>query len=53
MMPGLLYIDPGSSSFLVQALVVAALGVGFFFRNIWDFIRSIFGRNKKNDGPSQ
>ena len=30
----LLYIDPGSGSYLVQVIVAAALGVAFFFRNI-------------------
>jgi len=34
-MAELLYIDPGSSSFLVQAIIAAVLGIGFFFKNIW------------------
>lgn len=38
----LLYIDPGNGSFLVQAIIAAALGVVFFFRNIRMYIRSIF-----------
>ena len=37
----LLYIDPGSGSYLVQALIAAALGVAFFFKNIGRFIRNI------------
>jgi hypothetical protein len=28
----LIYIDPGSGSYLVQAIVAAALGVAFFFK---------------------
>jgi len=45
----ILYIDPGSGSYLVQAIVAAALGVGFFFKSIgrffknaWRYIKSIF-----------
>ncbi len=37
-----LYIDPGSGSFLVQAIIAAVLGIGFFFKNIWAFIKSVF-----------
>jgi hypothetical protein len=50
----LLYIDPGSGSFLVQAITAAVLGVVFFFRNIRLFIKSIFTRTSKknNDNPS-
>jgi len=35
----LLYIDPGSGSYLVQAIVAAVLGVAFFFKNIAAYIR--------------
>ena len=46
----LLYIDPGSGSYLVQALIAAALGVAFFFKNIVTVIRHWFYRlfRKKN-----
>jgi hypothetical protein len=46
----LLYIDPGSGSYLVQALVAAALGVAFFFKNIVTVVRHWFYRlfRKKN-----
>jgi hypothetical protein len=44
----LLYIDPGSGSFLVQAIAAAALGVTFFFKNIKTYIRSFFYRKKKD-----
>lgn len=40
----LLYIDPGSGSFLVQAIIAAVLGISFFFKNIWAFIKSFFTR---------
>jgi len=46
----LLYIDPGSGSYLVQVIVAGALGVAFFFRNIKNYIKSFFTRpNKKSD----
>jgi hypothetical protein len=49
----LLYIDPGSGSYLVQVIVAAALGVAFFFRNIKNSIKAFFTRNPKktNDNP--
>lgn len=34
MIPPLLYVDPGSGSYLIQALIAAVLGVGFFFKNL-------------------
>jgi hypothetical protein len=56
MLSYLLYIDPGSGSYLVQALVAAALGVSFFFKNIrrffsnaWLYIKSLFYRTPKED----
>lgn len=44
----LLYIDPGSGSYLVQVIVAAVLGVAFFFRNIKNYIRAFFFRSKKD-----
>jgi hypothetical protein len=40
----LIYIDPGSGSYLIQALVAAALGVAFFFKNIVVVVRHWFYR---------
>ncbi len=45
----LLYIDPGSGSYLVQVIVAAVLGVTVFFKNIRLYIRSFFFRPKKKD----
>jgi hypothetical protein len=49
----LLYIDPGSGSYLVQIIAAAALSVAFFFKNIKMYIRSFFLRFKKpkNNSP--
>lgn len=50
----ILYIDPGSGSYLVQVIVAAALGVAFFFRNIKNAIVAFFTRNRKkqDDNPT-
>lgn len=49
----LIYIDPGSGSYLVQVIVAAVLGIAFFFRNIKNYIRAFFTRTPKkpNDTP--
>ena len=49
MMNFLLYVDPGSGSYLVQVITAAALGVVFFFKNIKLYIRSIFTRHPKKE----
>jgi hypothetical protein len=50
----LLYIDPGSGSYLVQVIAAAVLGVAFFFKNIKLYILSFFNRSckKKKDTSS-
>lgn len=49
----LLYIDPGTGSYLVQVIAAAALGVAFFFRNIKNFFLGFFSKSSKknNDNP--
>lgn len=53
MLQYLLYIDPGSGSYLVQVIAAAVLGVAFFFRNIRMYIKSFFTRTPKKptDNP--
>jgi hypothetical protein len=55
MITHLLYIDPGSGSYLVQVIVAAALGVAFFFRNVKTYIKSFFTRSsqKTNETDTQ
>lgn len=56
-MTGILaYIDPGSGSYLIQAIIAAVLGVAFFFKNIglflksiWITIKSYFSRSQKHN----
>ncbi|HEV8505429.1 MAG TPA: hypothetical protein VGQ53_08520 [Chitinophagaceae bacterium] len=52
----LLYIDPGTGSYLVQVIVAGALGIAFFFKNIgrffknaWWYVRSLFTRSQKDN----
>ena len=49
----LLYIDPGSGSFLVQAIIAAILGVLFYFRQAWWRIKSLFTRKPKEDNDPE
>lgn len=50
-MMALLYIDPGSTSYIVQAIAAGALGFILFFKNIWYGFLSIF-KGKKKDSPT-
>ncbi|HYE56502.1 MAG TPA: hypothetical protein VD996_16750 [Chitinophagaceae bacterium] len=52
MLPILLYLDPGSGSYLVQMIIAAILAGMFFFKNLWWKIKSFFTRSK-NDPSSQ
>ena len=40
----LIYIDPGSGSYLVQVIIAAVLGIVFFFKNIGIYIKAFFNR---------
>ncbi|MBL0270652.1 MAG: hypothetical protein KAX45_09705 [Chitinophagaceae bacterium] len=40
------YIDPGSGSYLVQAIIAAVLGAGFWIKASWHRIRAFFGGQK-------
>lgn len=54
MLHSILYIDPGSGSYLIQLIIAGALGFAFFFKNIWAWVKSVFSRSSKdqNDNPS-
>jgi len=49
MMTFLLYIDPGSSSMIIQMIVAGALGALFFIKNGWYKIKSFFIKSKDSD----
>jgi ATP-dependent Zn protease len=40
----LLYIDPGSGSYLIQMIIAGILGVAFFFKNIMFAVKHFFQR---------
>ena len=48
MLNTLLYLDPGSGSYLVQMIIAAVLAGLFFFKNLWWKIKTFFTR-PKND----
>lgn len=43
----LLYVDPGSGSYLLQMIIAGVLGAVFYFRNIWFRVKTFFGGKKK------
>lgn len=46
----LLYIDPGSGSYILQAIIAAVLGISFFFKNFWLHVKAFFtGKKRKKD----
>ena len=45
----LLYVDPGSGSYLVQVIIAAVLGALFYFKTVWWKIKTFFGRSKRQD----
>lgn len=42
----LLYLDPGSGSFLIQLLLAGALGIGVATRMYWSKIKTLFSGKK-------
>jgi len=49
----LLYLDPGSGSYLVQVIIAAVLGVSFFFKNFWLKVKAFFFRPGKKTGEKE
>ncbi len=43
----LLYLDPGSGSFLIQLLIAGVAGAGLAIAVSWQKIKRFFNRNKK------
>jgi hypothetical protein len=46
-----MYVDPGSGSYLVQAIIAAILGALFYFKTVWWRIKAFFTRKRKNVHP--
>jgi hypothetical protein len=51
MIQHLIYVDPGSGSYLIQALVAAITGVLFFFKNIRMYLRDKFDQIFRKKQP--
>lgn len=47
----LMYVDPGSGSYLVQVIIAAILGALFYFKTAWWRIKTLFTRKKKDGHP--
>ncbi len=45
----LLYIDPGSGSYLVQMIIAGVLAGLFYFKNLWLRVKAFFSKGKKDD----
>jgi len=45
----LLYIDPGSGSYLLQIIIAGVLAVFFYFRNAWLKVKSVFKKKSRED----
>ncbi|HLX93421.1 MAG TPA: hypothetical protein VKR32_17175 [Puia sp.] len=48
----LLYVDPGSGSYLVQLIIAGFLGVLFYFKSLWWKIKAFFKKGDKNQKPN-
>jgi hypothetical protein len=48
----LLYVDPGSGSYLVQMIIAGIVGALFYFKNIWYRLKSFFAGKKENKSAS-
>jgi hypothetical protein len=47
----LLYIDPGSGSYLVQMIIAGVLAGLFYFKNLWWKVKAFFSKSKKPESP--
>jgi hypothetical protein len=53
MKPILLYVDPGSTSYLLQVIIAAIVGVAVYFKTIWWRIKSIFTKGGKKENSTE
>lgn len=47
------YIDPGSGSYFIQVIIAAVLGVAFYFKTGWNWIKSFFVKGAKKTHNNQ
>ena len=48
-----MYIDPGTGSIILQALLAGFLGAGVIVKVFWKKIRSFFGKKEVEDQSDQ
>lgn len=48
---GLLYLDPGSGSFIIQLLLGAGMGLLVAIKLYWAKIKGVFKRGRAEAGP--
>jgi hypothetical protein len=48
-----MYLDPGTGSIVIQAILAAILAIGVFSKIFWNKIRSLFKKDKGNDSVSE
>jgi hypothetical protein len=54
MMKWLLYVDPGSGSYIIQVIVAALLGAAFWIKMSWQRVKAFFTGNKfKKEKPAE
>jgi hypothetical protein len=46
------YLDPGTGSLIIQAVVAVLAGAAVVITSYWQKIKKFFGRNSRNSEPS-
>ena len=46
------YLDPGTGSLIIQAVVAVLAGAAVAITSYWQKIKKFFGRNSRNSEPS-
>lgn len=49
----LLYVDPGSGSYLIQVIIAAILGFLFYFKNLWWRIKAFFRKPGREENEEK
>jgi hypothetical protein len=49
----LIYVDPGSGSYLIQVIIAAILGALFYFKNLWWRVKAFFWKPKNKDAEGE
>ncbi|MDB5200146.1 MAG: hypothetical protein JWO92_2109 [Chitinophagaceae bacterium] len=49
MVQTILYVDPGSGSYLIQIIIAGVLGAVFYIKTFWYKIKSIFTKKKSGE----